>query len=105
MQFRGEPAEIETVPVETLAARAVAILVWRRHQARLYALRGCEDLDLRYAALQKAIPNTSADPVALYPQLVKRLQTEPALAAKLNAAVGEDFPSAFGRLVTYVLSN
>src|ERR1035441_8602821 len=40
---------------DTLVARTTAVLVSRRHNADIYALRGCEELDSHYRILEKIL--------------------------------------------------
>ncbi|HUP02507.1 MAG TPA: patatin-like phospholipase family protein, partial [Bryobacteraceae bacterium] len=97
---------------DVLAARTVAILTSRSHNAAIYALRGCEDLDRRYAALCKALrkakllpaDHQAFDPMALYRPLLARLRADAPTAAALEEAIGREFPSAFGKLAAMVLA-
>jgi hypothetical protein len=100
---------------DILAARAAAILAARRHNAGLFALRGCEDLDKRYAALTEALrkaklmpagaEDAEADGAALYPQMLDRSRSDAAFAANIEAAIGGEYESDFGKLVAYVVAN
>ena len=88
---------------ESLAARSIAILTSRLHNAKVYALRGCEDLDSRYAALRKVLhkarlplPTTpDFDAAGLHEQLLRRVHSDAAFGAKLESAIATEFPSAF----------
>ncbi len=94
---------------ETLAVRAIAVLASRGHNASLYALRGCEELDLRYKALKHALRKARLDPKAeaatLHGDIEARAQSDGKFRARLEKAIWADFESGFGQLVTYVLAN
>jgi hypothetical protein len=92
-----------------LAAQAVATVVSRKHNARDYEARGCEELDSRYRALVRQIKKPletwgTGDPEELYNGLVREIESDPKFAAKLEALYNGDFPTKFGQLVTKVLA-
>ena len=101
---------------DTLVARTTAVLVSRRHNADIYALRGCEELDSHYRILEKILSisrlktysadeTEKLDPENFYKELLGKIESNAAFAAKLDAWFTSDYPSKFGQLVAYVLSN
>ncbi len=110
----GDTAEgADMTTEELLAARAIAILTSRLHNASVYALRGCEDLDIRYDALRNVLRKASIhlpskpdfDAAALHAELARLAGSDQAFARKLDRAILSPFSSAFGRLVSLVLHN
>jgi hypothetical protein len=95
---------------EALAARTVAVLVSRQHNAGVYAARGCEDLDAGYRALERLLrkfhirADAVEEPETLYRELIDKIHSAPSFAAKLDALYAALFPSKFGQLVTFVLA-
>ncbi len=95
-----------------LAARAIAILVSRKHNAPLYAMRGCEDLDLRYSALKRTLllsgrtrqPNSELDLEALHARILERTGASAGFHSRLDQAIGR-FPSNFGQLAMRVVDD
>lgn len=92
---------------EILAARTIAILVCRHWNEKIYAQRGCEELDLRYGRLRRALAwsrlDADAAPATLYPLLLERLKSQTLIFKAVRNAIGTDFSSDFGKLATYVL--
>ncbi len=95
-----------------LAARTVAILLSRQHNERVYTLRGCEDLDSRYRALELFLARNHqpainiVDPQKFHADLTAKLESSARKTAKLSALLTVDyFPAKFGLLVAFIADN
>ena len=105
-----------------LAARAVAIVVSRNHNAQIYASRGCEELDTRFRVLKKLLNSRQSflkracirlhllkadggSPMHLYDELIGTIESNQKFAARLDALLSGYFPTKFGQLVTFVVDH
>ena len=92
-----------------LAARTVAVVVSREHNARIYNHHGWEDLDSQYSALKKLLQKArllpaASEHAALYQGLMNEVESNPAFAKKLDALFSTELPSKLGQMVTFALS-
>ncbi len=97
---------------KALAARTVAILFSRQHNECVHTLRGSEDLDSRFKALEILLAKNHqpavnlTDPQNFHANLTTKLESSPIFTAKLSSLLTVDyFPPKFGELVAFIADN